>query len=354
MKKILSVLASLAVIAAGSSSMALTASADADVVFEVSTVSTVGEVADGVLVNDETVRVPVNVTQNVGLTAFLLEFTQADGIQIITKGQPGLPKTATEGSVFKGIGSFLWNLDSRCLLWSESSCSDTDNCGLVITLDVNVPAGTPVGTYEIGFEESTIQVTNTNFDSLEFSLVPGGIEVGGDPSQNPPATVETEAPPVVTQAPETTKLPTKATQPAKETTAAPAKQTEAAAVTTRKSGAAPAADTSAATASSGAAAETALQTNSENAALTTTVEENAVTGNTSDVKSSESAAAAGGSSSKKDSKSDSKKSDNSSKKSSANKTSDSPSTGVKGIALPAAFLAVSTVGVIAASKTKKK
>lgn len=353
MKKILSVLASLAVIAAGSSSMALTASADADVVFEVSTVSTVGEVADGVLVNDETVRVPVNVTQNVGLTAFLLEFTQADGIQIITKGQPGLPKTATEGSVFKGIGSFLWNLDSRCLLWSESSCSDTDNCGLVITLDVNVPAGTPVGTYEIGFEESTIQVTNTNFDSLEFSLVPGGIEVGGDPSQNPPATVETEAPPVVTQAPETTKLPTKATQPAKETTAAPAKQTEAAAVTTRKSGAAPAADTSAATASSGAA-ETALQTNSENAALTTTVEETAVTGNVSDVKSSESAAAAGSSSSKKDSKSDSKKSDNSSKKSSANKTSDSPSTGVKGIALPAAFLAVSTVGVIAASKTKKK
>lgn len=353
MKKILSVLASLAVIAAGSSSMALTASADADVVFEVSTVSTVGEVADGVLVNDETVRVPVNVTQNVGLTAFLLEFTQADGIQIITKGQPGLPKTATEGSVFKGIGSFLWNLDSRCLLWSESSCSDTDNCGLVITLDVNVPAGTPVGTYEIGFEESTIQVTNTNFDSLEFSLVPGGIEVGGDPSQNPPAPVETEAPPVVTQAPETTKLPTKATQPAKETTAAPAKQTEAAAVTTKKSGAAPAADTSAATASSGVA-ETALQTNSENAALTTTVEENAVTGNVSDVKSSESAAAAGGSSSKKDSKSDSKKNDNSSKKSSANKTSDSPSTGVKGIALPAAFLAVSTVGVIAASKTKKK
>lgn len=353
MKKILSVLASLAVIAAGSSSMALTASADADVVFEVSTVSTVGEVADGVLVNDETVRVPVNVTQNVGLTAFLLEFTQADGIQIITKGQPGLPKTATEGSVFKGIGSFLWNLDSRCLLWSESSCSDTDNCGLVITLDVNVPAGTPVGTYEIGFEESTIQVTNTNFDSLEFSLVPGGIEVGGDPSQNPSAPVQTEAPPVVTQAPETTKLPSKATQPAKETTAAPAKQTESAAVTTKKSGAAPVADTSAATASSGTA-ETALQTNSENAALTTTVEENAVTGNASDVKSSESAVAAGGSSSKKDSKSDSKKSDNSSKKSSANKTSDSPSTGVKGIALPAAFLAVSTVGVIAASKTKKK
>ena len=353
MKKILSVLASLAVIAAGSSSMALTASADADVVFEVSTVSTVGEVADGVLVNDETVRVPVNVTQNVGLTAFLLEFTQADGIQITTTG-PNLKKVTTEGSVFKGIGSFLWNLDSRCLLWSESSCSDTDNCGLVITLDVNVPAGTPVGTYEIGFEESTIQVTNTNFDSLEFSLVPGCIEVGGDPSQNPPAPAETEAPPVVTQAPETTKLPTKATQPAKETTAAPAKQTESAAVTTKKSGAAPAADTSAATASSGAAAETALQTNSENAALTTTVEENAVTGNVSDVKSSESAAAAGGSSSKKDSKSDSKKSDNSSKKSSANKTSDSPSTGVKGIALPAAFLAVSTVGVIAASKTKKK
>ena len=352
MKKILSVLASLAVIAAGSSSMALTASADADVVFEVSTVSTVGEVADGVLVNDETVRVPVNVTQNVGLTAFLLEFTQADGIQITTTG-PNLKKVTTEGSVFKGIGSFLWNLDSRCLLWSESSCSDTDNCGLVITLDVNVPAGTPVGTYEIGFEESTIQVTNTNFDSLEFSLVPGGIEVGGDPSQNPPAPVETEAPPVVTQAPETTKLPTKATQPAKETTAAPAKQTESAAVTTKKSGAAPVADTSAATASSGTA-ETALQTNSENAALTTTVEENAVTGNASDVKSSESAAAAGGSSSKKDSKSDSKKSDNSSKKSSANKTSDSPSTGVKGIALPAAFLAVSTVGVIAASKTKKK
>lgn len=353
MKKILSVLASLAVIAAGSSSMALTASADADVVFEVSTVSTVGEVADGVLVNDETVRVPVNVTQNVGLTAFLLEFTQADGIQITTPG-PNLKKVTTEGSVFKGIGSFLWNLDSRCLLWSESSCSDTDNCGLVITLDVNVPAGTPVGTYEIGFEESTIQVTNTNFDSLEFSLVPGGIEVGGDTSQNPPAPVVTEAPPVVTQAPETTKLPTKATQPAKETTAAPAKQTEAAAVTTKKSGAAPAADTSAATASSGAATETALQTNSENAALTTTVEENAVTGNVSDVKSSESAAATGGSSSKKDSKSDSKKNDNSSKKSSANKTSDSPSTGVKGIALPAAFLAVSTVGVIAASKTKKK
>ncbi len=352
MKKILSVLASLAVIAAGSSSMALTASADAGVVFEVSTVSTVGEVADGVLVNDETVRVPVNVTQNEGLTAFLLEFTQADGIQITTTGQPGLKKTATEGSVFKGIGSFLWNLDSRCLLWSESSCSDTDNCGLVITFDVNVPAGTPVGTYEIGFEESTIQVTNTNFDSLEFSLVPGGIEVGGDPSQNPPAPVETEAPPVVTQAPETTKLPTKATQPAKDTTAAPAKQTESAAVTTKKSGAAPAADTSAAPASSGAA-ETALQTSDENAALTTTVEENAVTGGASDVKSSESAAA-GGSSSKQDSKSDSKKNDNSSKKSSANKTSDSPSTGVKGIALPAAFLAVSTVGVIAASKTKKK
>lgn len=352
MKKILSVLASLAVIAAGSSSMALTASADAGVVFEVSTVSTVGEVADGVLVNDETVRVPVNVTQNEGLTAFLLEFTQADGIQITTTG-PNLKKVTTDGSVFKGIGSFLWNLDSRCLLWSESSCSDTDNCGLVITLDVNVPAGTPVGTYEIGFEESTIQVTNTNFDSLEFSLVPGGIEVGGDPSQNPPAPVVTEAPPVVTQAPETTKLPTKATQPAKETTAAPAKQTESAAVTTKKSGAAPAADTSAAPASSGAA-ETALQTSDENAALTTTVEENAVTGGASDVKSSESAAAAGGSSSKQDSKSDSKKNDNSSKKSSANKTSDSPSTGVKGIALPAAFLAVSTVGVIAASKTKKK
>lgn len=352
MKKILSVLASLAVIAAGSSSMALTASADAGVVFEVSTVSTVGEVADGVLVNDETVRVPVNVTQNEGLTAFLLEFTQADGIQITTTG-PNLKKVTTEGSVFKGIGSFLWNLDSRCLLWSESSCSDTDNCGLVITLDVNVPAGTPVGTYEIGFEESTIQVTNTNFDSLEFSLVPGGIEVGGDPSQNPPAPVVTEAPPVVTQAPETTKLPTKATQPAKETTAAPAKQTESAAVTTKKSGAAPAADTSAAPASSGAA-ETALQTSDENAALTTTVEENAVTGGASDVKSSESVAAAGGSSSKQDSKSDSKKNDNSSKKSSANKTSDSPSTGVKGIALPAAFLAVSTVGVIAASKTKKK
>lgn len=352
MKKILSVLASLAVIAAGSSSMALKASADAGVVFEVSTVSTVGEVADGVLVNDETVRVPVNVTQNEGLTAFLLEFTQADGIQITTTG-PNLKKVTTEGSVFKGIGSFLWNLDSRCLLWSESSCSDTDNCGLVITLDVNVPAGTPVGTYEIGFEESTIQVTNTNFDSLEFSLVPGGIEVGGDPSQNPPAPVETEAPPVVTQAPETTKLPSKATQPAKDTTAAPAKQTESAAVTTKKSGAAPAADTSAAPASSGAA-ETALQTSDENAALTTTVEENAVTGGASDVKSSESAAAAGGSSSKQDSKSDSKKNDNSSKKSSANKTSDSPSTGVKGIALPAAFLAVSTVGVIAASKTKKK
>jgi len=348
MKKILSILASLAVIAAGSSSMALTASADAGVVFEVSTVSTVGEIADGVLVNDETVVVPVNVTQNEGFTAFLLEFTQADGIQITDK--------KTKDSVYRGTGTYTWNINSLCLLWTDERCMDSNELGLVTNLIVNVPAGTPVGTYEIGFEESTIQVTNTNFDSLEFSLVPGGIEVGGDPSQNPPAPVETEAPPVVTQAPETTKLPSKATQPAKDTTAAPAKQTDAAAVTTKKSGAAPAADTSAAPASSGAAAETALQTNAENAALTTTVaEETAVTGSDSDVKSSESAAAAGGSSSSdKSSAADSKKNDNSSKKSSANKTSDSPSTGVKGIALPAVFLAASTAGVIAASKIRKK
>lgn len=341
MKKILSILASIAVIAAGSASMTLTASADAGVVFEVGNVSTVGEIADGVLVNDETVVVPVNVTENQGFTAFLLEFTQADDIQVTDR--------KSKDSVYRGAGTYTWNPDALCLLWTENSCQDTNECGLVANLIVTVPAGTPVGTYEIGFEESTVQVTNTNFDSLEFSLIPGGVQVGGDPSQNPP--VVTEAPETVTQAPETTKLPAKATQPAPKVTSAPEKQTEAAVTTVKPGAAAPANDNSAAQTTvleNAPAVSTAADEIA--AAVNTTAEETAVTGNASDVKSSESAAAANNSSSKTDSKKD----NSSSKKSSANKTSDSPSTGVKGIALPAAFLAVSTVGVIAASKIRKK
>lgn len=340
MKKLLSVLASIAVIAAGSASMTLTASADAGVVFEVGNVSTAGEIADGVLVNDETVLVPVNVTENQGFTAFLLEFTQADGIQITEK--------QSQDSVYRGIGSYYWNIDALCLLWTENSCQDTGECGLVVNLVVNVPAGTPVGTYDIGFEESTVQVTNTNFDTLEFSLISGSVQVGGDPSQNPP--VVTEAPEIVTQASETTRLPAKATQPAPKVTSAPEKQTETA-VTTVKPAAAPAADSSAVQTTvleNVTAVSTAADENT--ATVNTTAEETAATGNSSDVKSSESVAAADGSSSETDSKKD----NSSSKKSSANKTSDSPSTGVKGIALPAAFLAVSTVGVVAASKIRKK
>lgn len=336
-KKLISVLASIMILSAGSTSMALTASADTGVAFEVAKISTAGTITDGKLAQEEIVKVPVTITENKGVTAFLLEFTQDSNIEILA--------AKNKNSDYTDVGTFTWNVNALCLLWSENSCLDSVECGTVVELEVKVPAGTPVGTYEIGFNESEIQVTNTTFDSIEYTLTSGYVQVGGDSANNPvvetQAPVVTEAPPAATQAP-ATQAPVKATQPpARATAPAAAEETTTTTVATTS------------TANSAVDATTAVSapvnTVTENTAVSGTGSGNIVTGNADSVQANETTTTASD-------KKNSSASNNSSKSSSssANKTSDSPSTGVNGVVVPAVLLAVSTLGVIIASKKKNK
>lgn len=204
MKKFISVMAS-AVMLTCFSAFPLTAHADYGITFEAGTVSTSGAVENGVLVQEETVTVPIRVTENQGVTTFLLEFTQDSNIEIISEKISAKESDFTSNGV---NGSFMWNINALRLLWTENSCNDTNICGLVANLEVKVPAGTPEGKYEIGFNGEEIQVTNSNFDSIEFTVVPGYVEVGGNSANNTPAQTEpvaiqtTAAPAVTTKAPE--------------------------------------------------------------------------------------------------------------------------------------------------------
>lgn len=331
MKKIVSVLASIMALAVGSAAMAVTASAETGVAFEVGTVSTAGAIADGKLVQEELVLLPVKITENQGVTAFLLQFTQDSNIEVTS--------AKTRGLDYSQSGAFTWNVNNRCLLWSENACQDTTVCGTVVNLEIKIPAGTPEGRYEIGFEESGIQVTNTNFDSMEYTLTAGYVEVGGgNASQNPPPVV-TEAP--VTQAPKpavVTKAPVKATQPP--VTSAVEPDVTKAGDGTAENAAGAAENQQTVTAAVSDVTVTAVSGSEE----TTDTDSTAVTGS----------AVVSGTDETTTTKavSPSNNSKNNKSSSSANKkTSDSPSTGVAGVAVPAALLAVSIAG-IAASKKK--
>ncbi len=361
MKKLISVIASVMMIASlGVSSV--TASADEGVAFEVTKVSTVGEIADGVLVNEETVTVPVVITKNQGSTAFLLEFNHDSAIEVT-----GISYSNSE---YKKAGQFSWNIKALCLLWSENLCQDTTVCGTVAELEFKVPAGTPVGQYEIAFTESEIQLTNSNFDSIEYTLTPGYIAVGGEVTDNPvttempvitetpiittviqetpkPKVTTTEAPVTTPKTPTTTtKAPVKATQPKATTTAKVEETTKKPATTTVVK------------------AETSTQKTEQKETVAETVKaiETTVASETSFAEGTLSGIAVAESEEitvtttiSNDEVENSVAKEISSKSSTkVDKTSNSPSTGVASIVVPSVLLAISTGGVVVAAKSKKK
>lgn len=355
-KKFISSAAAVAVLACISAAPLSVSAENSKIQFEIGTVSTTGEIRDGVLVNEESVLVPVDITENEGVATFMLEFTLDSNLQLtafITK-QCELPG-----------GGFTHNKDALRILWTEGSCQDVYTCGNVLNLKLTVPAGTPVGQYEIGFNGDEIQLTNSNFESMDVNLISGYVNVGGDPQNDTPVITE----PAVTNPPETP-----APAPAVQTTQnvpskvpadaggvnAPQKDPQ---TTTVDDNAAPAA-TSAPNNNNNSSNTSAADSNVSQAVTTTA----AAGGNSAaDAVSSQTDAAAVtgdnsaevSSSSTADSKNDSKSSSNdkssaSSKTSSAsNKTSNSPSTGAGGIAVAGVVLTISAVGAVAAYKAKK-
>lgn len=339
MKKFIAAIASLMVLTSVSAIAPLSVSADSVVAFEIGTVSTTGAVSDGKLVQEETVTVPVRVTENVGMTTFLLEFTQDSNIEIISFDSK---KDDTEFT----SGAFTKNIDALRVLWIDNSCSDVSLCGLLMNIQVKVPAGTPVGKYEVGFNESETQLTNVNFDSLEYTLTSGYIEVGGDSSSNPsspqtPAT--TQAPqPVVTQAPVTN-------APEPVVTQAPA-ATKAPTVSTAKPQAAnPTTDAAANIAESETVSKTTLETTDETA-ITSSAASTDITSES--IAESDVTANTSGSSAKPSNNNNNTANGN--KNNTVTKTDKSPSTGATGVVIPSILLAASAVGVVAAASKKKK
>ena len=340
MKKFIAAIASLMVLTSVSAIAPLSVSADSVVAFEIGTVSTTGAVSDGKLVQEETVTVPVRVTENVGMTTFLLEFTQDSNIEIISFDSK---KDDTEFT----SGAFTKNVDALRVLWIDNSCSDVSLCGLLMNIQVKVPAGTPVGKYEVGFNESETQLTNVNFDSLEYTLTSGYIEVGGDSSSNPSSSPQTpattQAPqPVVTQAPVTNAPEPVATQ-------APA-ATKAPTVSTAKPQAAnPATDAAANIAESETGSETTLETTDETA-ITSSAASTDITSES--IAESDVTANTSGSSAKPSNNNNNTANGN--KNNTVTKTDKSPSTGATGVVIPSILLAASAVGVVAAASNKKK
>lgn len=354
MKKIASAIASLMILASASAIAPVTASADSLVAFEIGTASTTGAVSDGKLVQEETVLVPLNVTENVGMTTFLLEFANDGNFELINA-----TSDFGKGGDFKKLGSFTWNPEAQRVLWMEGSCRDTDLCGIIANLEVVIPSGTPVGKYEISFNEEEIQLTNSEFDSLEYTLTSGYIEVGGgeasapaeEPQQTAPAVTQAPQPPA-TQAPVTTTKAPVTTTKAPVTTTKSASSTKASSdvkeeVTSRKNQAAPAENAAASTSKS--AAETALEVTD---ALSTEISSDSTdvsAESTADISETSETAVSGGNASAKPS------GNSNNNKINVSKTDKSPSTGATGVVIPSILLAASSVGVvIAASKKKKK
>ncbi len=352
MKKIISAIMSVLMLTSIISTV--TVSAETHITFEVAQVSATGEIKDGVLVNEEVVTVPVEISQNNGITAFLLDFACDENLTV--------KKARFSDSVFRPIGAFTWNIDELCLLWSENKCQDTRDTGLVINLEVVVPAGTPVGTYEIGFDEGESEVTNTNFDAIEFVLIPGHVQVGGESSENPVVTEEQVTEEVTTKATtkETTEVTTKATTKAttRVTTEATTKEkdvTETKVTTTKNNNATKPMETTTTkyvTTTTDEIVTTELSDDESNDVIvvTSVVEVSgevvATLEETEEVVDSTTTKLV---SNKENSKSNSKKNSTI-----TDKTDNSPSTGVASVVIPAVLLVVSTGGVVVASKSKKK
>lgn len=357
MKKFISAIAS-AVMFACFSAMPLTAHADYGVTFEAGQVSTTGAVSNGVLEQDEIVKVPINITENQGVTSFLIEFSHDSNIQIIND-----KVKATESDFVSDTfnGSFMWNLDALRLLWTEMECKDVDVCGLVVNLEVKVPAGTPVGKYEIGFNAPELQVTNSNFDSIEYTLIPGYVEVVGNSAENPPAQTEPaqtepeKTEPPATQAadtqPVTTTRPPSAQAPANTTKAVETTKAETTAANSVTTNAPANTDKSVTTTTKTDNAVTVTQTDADGNIVTL-----AVSDTSSDTFSSDTAADS--KSSENTDNSDSEKSESKSdttSKSSSDKKKNSPSTGISSgeIAVIGVVLTVSAAGAVIAFKSRK-
>lgn len=348
MKKIASALASLMILASAAAIAPVTASADSLVAFEIGTAATTGAVSDGKLVQEETVLVPVSVTENVGMTTFLLEFANDGNFEVINA-----TSDFGKGGDFKKLGSFTWNPEAQRVLWIEGSCRDTELCGIIANLEVVIPSGTPVGKYEISFNGDETQLTNADFDSLEYTLTSGYIEVGGDETSNPAepqqTTAATQAPqPPATQAPAVTTTKAPVTQAPVVTTKAPSTTKAAETTTSRKNQAAPA-ETVGAT--SKPVAETVLEsTDALSTAISSDSTDTSVSETTDISETSEATVSSGNASAKP-----SNNSNKNNNKNNVSKTDKSPSTGATGVVIPSILLAASSVGVvIAASKKKKK
>lgn len=360
-KKFISSAAAVAMLACISAAPLSVSAENPKVQFEIGTISTVGEIRDGVLVNEESVLVPVDITENEGVATFMLEFALDNNFELtafITK-QCELPG-----------GGFTYNKEALRILWTQNSCEDVNTCGNVLNLKITVPAGTPAGQYEIGFNGDEIQLTNSNFESLDVTLVPGYINVGGDPQNDSPVITE----PAVTNPPETQAPP--AVQTTQNVPAnhpadaggvnAPQKDPQSTTVLDNAAAAAPAATSAPVNSNNNPAVSSAADSNVSQT-VTTTAAANGNSASDTDAVSSQSGAAAtgdnsesAGSSSSAESKNNSNsssadKSSASSKSSSAstNKTSNSPSTGAGGIAVAGVVLTISAVGAVAAYKVKK-
>lgn len=360
-KKFISSAAAVAMLACISAAPLSVSAENSKVQFEIGTISTVGEIRDGVLVNEESVLVPVDITENEGVATFMLEFTLDSNFEVtgfITR-QSELPD-----------GGFMNNKNALRILWTQNSCEDIYTCGNVLNLRITVPAGTPVGQYEVGFNSDEIQLTNSNFESLDVTLVPGYINVGGDPQNDSPVITE----PAVTNPPETQAPPAVQTTqnvPAPANNAggvnAPQKDPQSTTVNNNADNAAAPVATSAPVNSNNNNSATSAADSNVSQAVTTTAAANGNSVSDAGGVSSQSGASvtgddfeSAGSSSSADSKNNSNsssadKSSASSKSSSAstNKTSNSPSTGAGGIAIAGVVLTISAVGAVAAYKVKK-